>query len=495
MRIRLSQPASIATASLIVVAALSLSLIDWASTSSSSTSLRMFCAAGIKRPVAAIAKQYEAEYGVQIELTYGGSGTLLSNLKVSKQGDLYLAGDDSFTDKAQSEGLARERFSIATMQPVFGTAKGNPKQIKSWQDLLRTDVRVGLASPDAAAVGKISKQIATAASLWDALKPKVTVFKPTVSELANDLLIGAIDVAVIWDATAAQHQGITTIPCSNSIDTTRNISLCVLESSRSPTAALQFARYLSANDRGLRIFEEKGFKPVDGDSWAVKPELEMFCGAMLNQAIDSTVAEFEQREGVTITRIYNGCGILVAQMQSGAMPDAYFSCDESFLSVVQDRFGPGDTISDNDIILLVQKGNPKQLDSVHDLTRKGLRIGLGHPKKSALGSLTAKLLDHENLTTPLQQSNNVVVESPTGDFLVNQLRTGSLDATLVYRSNATAVTDHLTIIPISGIAAGAAQPYAIAKHSAHKHLLERLRQTLHSQASRARFISQGFTLR
>jgi len=50
------------------------------------------------------------------------------------------------------------------------------------------------------------------------------------------------------------------------------VTLCVLNSSRQPTAALKFARYLTAADRGLPVFQEYGLKPVDGDLWEERPE-------------------------------------------------------------------------------------------------------------------------------------------------------------------------------------------------------------------------------
>ncbi len=45
---------------------------------------------------------------------------------------------------------------------------------------------------------------------------------------------------------------------------------------------------------------------------------------------------------------------------------------------------------------------------------------------------------------------NVAVQSPTGDMLVNQLRTGSLDAVVVYISNATYAGDEVEAIGITG---------------------------------------------
>ena len=37
----------------------------------------VYCAAGIKKPVAEAAERYREEFGVEVQLQYGGTGTLL----------------------------------------------------------------------------------------------------------------------------------------------------------------------------------------------------------------------------------------------------------------------------------------------------------------------------------------------------------------------------------------------------------------------------------
>src|SRR5436190_7614375 len=58
--------------------------------------LVVYCAAGIKAPVEAVARDYEKAYGVRVQPQYGGSQTLLANLEVGRSGDLYLPADDSY---------------------------------------------------------------------------------------------------------------------------------------------------------------------------------------------------------------------------------------------------------------------------------------------------------------------------------------------------------------------------------------------------------------
>jgi molybdate transport system substrate-binding protein len=88
---------------------------------------------------------------------------------------------------------------------------------------------------------------------------------------------------------------------------------------------------------------------------------------------------------------------------------------------------------------------------------------------------------------------NVKVQSPTGDLLVNQLRAGSLDAVIAYVSNATEAANELEAIAIQDIpCAVAVQPVAVGRDSMYKQLTARLLDRLRSPESRQRFEAHGF---
>ena len=52
-------------------------------------------------------------------------------------------------------------------------------------------------------------------------------------------------------------------------------------------------------------------------------------------------------------------------------------------------------------MLIVPRGNPENVQSLADLTRPELRVGLAHPTNSALGKLTDQLLAKLNLRDAL----------------------------------------------------------------------------------------------
>jgi ABC-type molybdate transport system substrate-binding protein len=249
---------------------------------------------------------------------------------------------------------------------------------------------------------------------------------------------------------------------------------------------------MQAQDRGALTITRNGFRAVGGDRWQAVPKLTLFAGSMLNRAVDQAIHEFSAREGVQITRVYNGCGILVGQMRAGAQPDAYFSCDQSFLDQVADRFQTGVTVSQNPIMLITAKDNPHQIDSLADLLKPGLRVGLAHPEKSALGFLTRRLLQQVNLEQPLIDSGNIKQETPQGDLLVSAMATGSLDAIVVYKSNAMGQSERFQMHTIDSELALASQPYAVALDSKYPHTMQRLFDALTSAATQQRFEDLGF---
>jgi molybdate transport system substrate-binding protein len=377
------------------------------------------------------------------------------------------------------------------MRAVVVVTKGNPKNVSSLKDLLREDVRLVQASPDAAAIGKITRSILTESGDWAALDAATRAYRTTVTDVANDLLVGAADAGIVYDAVLHIYPDLEPVEIPELQEAVSEILVGVVKSSRQPTAALHFARFMSATDRGLKHYRDHGFTAADGDDWADVPELTFFAGSMLRPAIDHTVTAFEEREGVEVRRVYNGCGILVAQMQSGQRPDAYFACDSEFMNSVSEIFPEPVDVTQNELVILVQKGNPHGISSLRDLSQEGLRVGIGHEKQCAMGWLTQNTLKEGGVQEEVMA--NVTVQTPTGDMLVNQLRAGSLDAAVAYLSNAAGAGDVLDAIRIEGLAcAVATQPFAIARNSRYHQTMARLFEAIRSAESQESFLAEGF---
>ena len=114
-------------ATLFLLAALLGGIALWqhrASTRPGAKELTVYCAAGLKVQVEDAAKQYQRESGTEVHLQFGGSGTLLSQLRVAKAGDIFIAADDGSVADARKAGVIREVLPLARQKPVIAVQIG-----------------------------------------------------------------------------------------------------------------------------------------------------------------------------------------------------------------------------------------------------------------------------------------------------------------------------------------------------------------------------------
>ncbi len=220
--------------------------------------LQVYCAASLKGPLEQIAREYEQANGTQVILQFGGSGALLATIEATKSGDIFIPADSSYLDLVREKKLGGESLEIATMRPVLAVARGNPKQIRGWENLLeRTDLKLGLCHPESAAIGKTIRSIAQSRNDWENLTSRVAVMKSTVSELAVDLKAGALDAAFLWDQTAASFSELETVECPELASHLASVPAIVLTCTKAPQQASHFQRWIAKH--GSPVFRRHHF--------------------------------------------------------------------------------------------------------------------------------------------------------------------------------------------------------------------------------------------
>jgi len=460
--------------------------------------LRIFCAANMRKSVEELAKEYYKRYKVTIEADYDGSGTLLARLQLAeKHADLYLAADDFYILKAREKGLVAESLPVAYMSPVIAVQKGNPKGISKVEDLLGEGLKVAVCNPEQAAVGRSARRALEGSDHWDRLVKVAEVMKPKVTDLANDVKLGTVDAAIVWDSTVAMYPELEAIR-DPLLDKERvNVTLGIVSSSSSPSSALRFARFLASENVGLPVFRESGFETPGGDPWEEMPELLIWSGGVNRLAIEESVKEFKEREGIRVTTVFGGCGSLTAQMKTiwntPRFPDVYFACDRVYMDNVNDWYRSSEDVSETDMVILVPKDNPRKIRGLEDLGAAGMRLGVADPDKSALGRLTVTLLEKAGLYEKVY--SKVGLKAATADTLVHQLVISggkNLDAVVVYRANTAEVGDKAVLVKIDHPAAHAEQPIAISRISTRSRLARRFIDKILSSASQERFEKVGF---
>jgi ABC-type molybdate transport system substrate-binding protein len=127
----------------------------------SSKPLLVFAGAAGKPPTEQAARLFKETKGVDVQVTFGGSGFVLSQMKLARKGDIYFPGSSDFMEKAKKEKLVypgTEKI-ITYLIPAINVQKGNPRNIRSLRDLLKPGVRLGIADPETVCVGTYAVEV------------------------------------------------------------------------------------------------------------------------------------------------------------------------------------------------------------------------------------------------------------------------------------------------------------------------------------------------
>jgi molybdate transport system substrate-binding protein len=152
------------------------------------------------------------------------------------------------------------------MQAVLLCRPG--KDVASLADLMKPGLRLGIANPDRAAIGKVVRDHLARQGKWEALAARIDVQHFNVSYAANAVELGSRDATFVWDVVALNFPNLTTSRIAELEGAIGRVELAVMRGSPNPDAAARFARYVASSDRGLSFLRKSGFTHVaDGSPW------------------------------------------------------------------------------------------------------------------------------------------------------------------------------------------------------------------------------------
>lgn len=225
--------------------------------------LYMYCGAGIRPMMDAAIEAFKTLHpNVRIDIGYAGSGCLLGQLTFGQRGDLYMPGEDFYLNQAEDRGYIASSKPIGYFEPVLLVAKGNPKNIKSLQDLARPGLKVALGDAKACAVGLTADRLLEKAGLAEAVEKNVAVRHGNVPELGNAVKFRTIDVSIVWNVTAVQQaEDCDSVPIDRKYFEPALAPIGLLTFSKHPEEAQAFIDFL-AGPEGQKVVADSGMTPV-----------------------------------------------------------------------------------------------------------------------------------------------------------------------------------------------------------------------------------------
>jgi len=171
--------------------------------------------------------------------------------------------------------------------------------------------------------------------------------------------------------------------------------------------------------------------------------LTVFAAASLQPAFDSIGQRLKAQQNITVTFSYAGSQTLSAQLGQGAPADVFASADTAHMTQVSDAGlvaeGWPRTFAHNRLEIAVERGNPKGIHSLADLSRSGLVVVLADPSVPA-GKYAAQVLAAAHVTV------HAASLEPQVTGVLSKVALGEADAGIVY------VSDVVTSGKVDGVA-------------------------------------------
>jgi molybdate transport system substrate-binding protein len=170
---------------------------------SSPKGLLIFAGAASKPATEEAVKIFQEKTGIPVDVSFGGSGFVLSQMKLARKGDLYFPGSSDFMEVAKKDGLVFPETEkiIVYLVPAINVQKGNPKRIYSLKDLTKDGIRVAIANPEFVCVGTYAAEIIEKnlnPIEKEKFKKNLVNYTESCEKTANAISLKAADAVLGW---------------------------------------------------------------------------------------------------------------------------------------------------------------------------------------------------------------------------------------------------------------------------------------------------------
>lgn len=163
----------------------------------------VYVGAASKLPTEEAALAFERNTGVRVVLNIGSSGAILSQMKLTKKGDIYFPGSSDYMEMSKREGIVfpDTEARVVYLVPAINVERGNPKGIRGLRDLTRPGLRVAIANPENVCVGAYAVEIIEnlfSPGEKSAFRKNIANYPESCEKTANVIALRVVDAVIGW---------------------------------------------------------------------------------------------------------------------------------------------------------------------------------------------------------------------------------------------------------------------------------------------------------
>jgi molybdate transport system substrate-binding protein len=237
-----------------------------------------FCGSVSKPVLEEAAESFCKETGIHVDLNLGGSGTMLSQMKLARRGDVYIPGSPDYMIKAVRDGVV-DPDSIKILAYLIITIDvqhGNPKHISTLSDLVRPGIRVAIGNPEAVCVGLYAVELLERNGLLQQVQKNIVTHASSCEATASLLAMKKVDAVIGWDVFSKWNPGEidTVLLKPHEIPRIAYIPAAVSTYSQEKKSAQAFINFL-ASPEGKKIFAKWGYIATATEARTFAPKAEI----------------------------------------------------------------------------------------------------------------------------------------------------------------------------------------------------------------------------
>ena len=220
--------------------------------------LVVLCGSSFVQPTERLCAKFTASTGVRIVTTTAGSEDFLPLVQTGQKGDV-LVTHDPYLDYVRDANALDDSAQVGSLSPILAVQKGNPKGLKTIEDLTQPGLKVALTDPQYSTCGEMVFALLEKKGIKDAvLKNVENRLTKGHSALGTFLKTQAVDAVIMWNGVAHTFSdSLAVVRTPYEYDQEIRVHVIGLNYSKQREALAQFIEF--TRNEGPAIFAEYGY--------------------------------------------------------------------------------------------------------------------------------------------------------------------------------------------------------------------------------------------
>lgn len=161
----------------------------------------------------------------------------------------------------------------------------------------------------------------------------------------------------------------------------------------------------------------------------------VFAAGGTKAPLDAAAVAFQQKYGTKITINYGGAGAVLSSMIMAKKGDVFVSPEQRYMNSAEKQGAIDNTTAPAALAymiptIVVQKGNPLNIESLADLGKPGVKIAIGSANTTLLGEIIPDMLKKAGVYDSVFP--NIVTSVPQCSTIITYLKTKQVDAGITW---------------------------------------------------------------